>query len=293
MKFPSLKWFFISIIFISVGYHHKLIICGLIGEVFGFHWICHTVIHGITTNYWFEHFVFVPLIWVAFNHIKNIVFSSKSLDISDDSWKKRKWFGQFLAMFYIYGHGMHITNTVEVYSRMEGLANGPLYDQIYWIDEHLSHTVQFIPYFIMMSWFLIHDKLDRNVGKNVAIVSGVLHGVDRGYGITEGNSPSLGVFLMGLVVLAVGYRYYRHGSSFQRAFQDFFFRYGFGLVVTNFIFMILYQILFGVQTQLSDYAGAGAWVIVATALSCVFGMLLLFFGMDRFYKNQLTIKTKK
>ena len=135
--------------------------------------------------------------------------------------------------------------------------------------------------------FLIHDKLDRNVGKNVAIVSGVLHGVDRGYGITEGNSPSLGVFLMGLVVLAVGYRYYRHGSSFQRAFQDFFFRYGFGLVATNFIFMILYQLLFGMKTQFSDFIGAEAWVIVATALSLVFGMLLLFFGLDRFYKKQL------
>ena len=131
----------------------------------------------------------------------------------------------------------------------------------------------------------IRDRLDRNVGKNVAIVSGVLHGVDRGYGITEGNSPTLGVFLMGLVVLTVGYRYVRHGSSFRRAFQDFFFRYGFGLVATNFIFMILYQILFGLRTQLSDYAGADAWVIVATALSCVFGMLILFFGLDRFYKK--------
>jgi len=46
---------------------------------------------------------------------------------------------------------------------------------------------------------------------------------------------------MGLVVFAVGYRYYLHGSSFRRAFQDFFFRYGFGLVATNFIFMIFWS----------------------------------------------------
>ncbi len=274
------------VFFISVAYHYKLFACAGLGLGLGLTCICYDQIHGITHNHWFEHLVYVPMMWVALNAVNNVVFSSQDgAELSADR-KKLKWVGQFLAVLYVYGHGMHIMNTVEMLARDLNDAQGPLYDQIWWIDEQLSHWMQFIPFFLLMGWYIAHDRLDRTGARNLAVITGVLIGIDRGIGVIEGDNPLLGVLLSCIILVACLYRYKRHHYNFSRAWQDFFFRHSMLFVITIALLLGLYSLIFGLQAQPSNMAYSVVAKVVVLALALIGTELLIVIGLDRKYRGQ-------
>ncbi len=274
------------VFFISVAYHYKLFFCAFLGLGLGFTCICYDVVHGITHNHWFEHFVYVPMMWVALNAVNEIVFSRTDLAPLSKRRKRLKWIGQFLAVMYVYGHGMHIMNTVEMWARDLGDAEGPLYDQIWWIDEQLSHWMQFVSFFLLMGWFIAQDRLDRTGARYLAVVTGVLIGIDRGIGVIEGDNPLLGVILTSIILLACLYRLKRHGGSFARAWRDFFFRHSMLFVITITLLLALYSLIFGLQAQPSNMAYSVVAKVVLLALSLIGIELFIVLGLDRRYTGQ-------
>ena len=273
------------ILFISLGYHYKLIFCGGLGQVLGFNSICYTMVHGVSTNHWFEHIIYVPLIWIVLNAVNNIVFGPYENEVLSKKQRQKKWIGQFLCALFIYGHGIHTTNLLEMFARAEGLATGVLYEQIWWLDEEVSHFVQFTSFCLLISFFITQDRLDRQHGSYIAIVTGIIHGVDRGVGVIEGDHPHLGFFFASSIGLACWYRWRRHDQQFTRVWKDFFFRHGLGFVGTILIFLLSYQLFFGLSIQPSTM-GTGAWRVVVLALSIIGLGLLVVFGLDTLYKKR-------
>lgn len=274
---PYLTW---AILFICLGYQYKLIFCGFLGQVLGFKSICYTFIHGISTNHWLEHLLYVPLMWVALNHVNNIVFGPHTMEVLSKRQQQKKWLGQLLCALFIYGHGIHAINLLEMMARAEGVASGIIYEQIWWLDEQVSHGVQFITFFLLLCFFISQDRLDRNHGKTIAIVTGIIHGIDRGVGVIEGDHPYLGVFAAMIISVACYYRWQKHGRNFKRVWKDFFFLHGLGFVITILVLLVCYQLLFGLYTQPSTM-GLEAWKVVVLAIFIIFVELLIIFGLDK------------
>ena len=111
----ELKWW---LLFVCVAYHYKLIFCGLFGKFLGYTWICNTLVHGVTTNHWFEQLIYVPLLWYAFYRMIVVVFGPNRNEVLGKSLQTKKMFALFFATIYIYALGIHFTNTVEIYSRV-------------------------------------------------------------------------------------------------------------------------------------------------------------------------------
>ncbi len=273
---PYLVW---CILFISIGNQYKLLFCGFLGKVIGLDSICYTMFHGISTNHWFEHFVFVPLLWIVLNYLNNVVFSSTSSSRATSKPTKLKWLGQFLCVLFVYGHGIHITNTLEIMARDNGLANGLLYEQIWWLDEEVSHWLQFGAFFSLIALFITQDGLDRQQGAKMAVLTGILHGIDRGVGFVEGNNPFLGFALIVMIGMACWVRWQKHERDFQRVWKDFFFRHGIIFATTVLIFLVSYQLVFGLAIQPSTM-GMEAWRIVALAISIILVEALLVIRLD-------------
>jgi len=275
------------ILFMSFGYQYKLIFCGGLGLGLGQTWICYTIIGGISTNHWFEHLIYVPLVWVVLNATNNVVFGPGENEVLSKSLRRKKWVGQLLALIFIYGCGMHITNTVEIFAREQhGITSGPVYDQIYWIDEHFSHIVQFFCFFSLIAWFVAHDRLDRHQAPIIAIVCGVIHGVDRGIGVIEGDNYLLGIFLDLIIVAAWIYRWHRHDRDFWRSWQDFFFRHAFIFTITFLSILVFYSFFFGLESQPSNM-GMGAWKVIVLALSVIAVEIVMVVIFDRVVQQKI------
>lgn len=117
---------------------------------------------------------------LALNYLNNAIFSN-----NDSTHPICKWVGQLLCLIFAYGHGIHITNTLEIMARENGIAYGLIYDQIWWLDEELSHWIQFVSFFSLITWFILHDGLDIQQDAFMVVLTGILHGVDRGVGFIE------------------------------------------------------------------------------------------------------------
>ena len=166
-----------------------------------------------------------------------------------------------------------------------GITTGPVYEQIWWIDEQLSHLVQFVAFFLLMAWFIAQDRLDRTHSKNIAIISGVLHGIDRGVGVVEGDSSSLGFFLMGTIMLACAYRWYRHDKNFWRSWQDFFFRHSFIFCITMALLLGFYSFFFGLDVQPSEMGNAAVQVAILGIFMIVIEITLVV-ALDRLVQKK-------
>ena len=96
------------ILIVCFAYHYKLIVCGFFGVTLGFSCLCGTLVHGITTNHWFETLIYAPLMWYAMNQINETVFFSNSPLAPKRLRLKR--LGQLFCAIFLYGMGVHITN---------------------------------------------------------------------------------------------------------------------------------------------------------------------------------------
>ncbi len=250
-------------LYVCIAYHYKVIICGLFGKVLGFTWICHTMIHGVTTNHWFEQLVYVPLLWYVLYRMVIVVFGPHENEVLSNSIQKKKTLAIFFASMYIYALGIHFTNTLEIYSRVNlGITTGPLYEQIFWIDEVMSHWVQFFFYFLFFAWLIIYDRLDRTDGSYIAIFTGLLHGLERAVGVIEGDSPYNALGFGSWILIACIIRWRNHEKNFARVWKDFFFRHGLSFGISMPLAILCYYLFFDGFVQPSTM-GDNAWKVVA------------------------------
>jgi hypothetical protein len=265
----ELKWL---MLYVCIAYHYKVIFCGLLGKILGYTWICNTMIHGVTTNHWFEQLVYVPLLWYVFYRMIVVVFGPHEGEILGKSIRTKKVLALFFATMYTYSLGIHFTNTLEIYSRVYlDISSGPLYDQIYWIDEIMSHWIQFFFYFLFFAWLIVYDRLDRDDGSYVALFTGLLHGVERAVGVIEGDNANIAIFYGTWILIACFIRWKKHGNDFARVWKDFFFRHGLSFGISMPIGIFSYHLIFNGFVQPSSM-GDTAWKVV------VFGGAFILIG---------------
>ncbi len=279
----ELKWL---MIFVCIAYHYKLIFCGLLGKVLGYTWICKTIIHGVTTNHWFEQLVFIPLLWYVLYRMTIVVFGPHRNEVLAKSVQTKKVLALFFITMYIYATGIHFTNTIEIYSRVNlGISSGPLYEQIFWIDEVLSHWIQFFFYFLFFAWLIVYDRLDRDDGSYIAIFTGLLHGLERAIGVIEGDNPYSALVFGSWILIACIIRWKNHKKDFGRVWKDFFFRHGLTFGISMPLGILSYNLLFGGFVQPSTMMDE-AWKVV------VFGVVFIFVGfisavsLDRLFSGK-------
>jgi len=277
------------LLYVCFAYHYKAIFCGLGGKILGFEWICFTSIHGISTNHWFEQLIYAPLLWYALYRIIVIVFGPNDNEVLSNSVKRLKIIALFFLAMYIYGIGIHFTNTIEIYSREQlGITTGALYNQVYWVDEQFSHWIQFSFFFLLMAWIIIFDRLDRVHAKNAAILTGLLHGLERAIGVIEGDSPHIALVLGFFIIIACIIRWKRHDWDLKRVWKDFFFRHGFYFGITMPLALFFYQLIFDGFVQPS-VMGVGAWKVAVFAIS----LTAIFFVVARLADKWLNVQQKK
>ena len=255
----SLIWW---IVYICFAYHYKVIVCGFFGKALGYTWLCHTLIHGVTTNHWFEYMIYAPIFWYAFYRVIAIVFGPLEGEVLSTKVRRLKTIASFMLAMYMYGYGIHFINTVEIYARMyNDIDQGLLYDLVFWVDEQFSHWIQFIFYFSLFAWVIVHDRLDRIRGGYMAVFTGLMHGLERAIGVIEGDNPYMAVVLGMFIIVACFIRWQRHNSDFPRVWKDFFFRHGLSFGISMPLALYFYQILFNGFVQPSDL-GDRAWLVV-------------------------------
>ncbi len=274
----TLVWWLLLVCF---AYHYKVIVCGFFGKDLGYDWLCHTLLHGITTNHWFEQLIYVPVLWYAWYRIIQIVFGPLEGEVLGPKVRKLKTMAYFLLVMYIYGKGIHMVNTVEIYAHQHlGISSGPLYDQIHWLDEHFSHWVQHFFFYALLGWGMACDRLDRNHSARWAVMLGILFGLERTIMGIEGDSPYLALVFGVFIWAACVFRWFRHGKNLGRAWRDFFIRCGMALNLTLPFALLLYYQLFDGFIQPSAMGKSGWQVVVFVAILAGAGFFLAI-ALDR------------
>ena len=179
----------------------------------GLDFICYTWIHGIASYLWIEIIFYGPVIWFALYKVNTDVFGD--IPTETEALRKHRRLQLISTMaiaIIIYGVGIHVTDVVEVFSREhENIADGKVYELVYFLDEGLSHYVQFFPFFFVMGWFLIYDRPGRTAYPTLALFFGVAHGMERTIGIIEGEKWFLGPAAFVWMAFAAWLRWRRVG----------------------------------------------------------------------------------
>ncbi|MFK7775314.1 MAG: hypothetical protein AB8F94_24455 [Saprospiraceae bacterium] len=279
----ELKWL---MLFICTAYHYKLIFCGFFGKVLGYSWICNTMIHGVSTNHWFEQLVYAPLLWYVMYRIIIVVFGPHHREVLGKSVQTKKVLALFFATIHIYALGIHFTNTIEIYSRVHlDISSGPLYEQIFWVDEVLSHWIQFFFYFLFFAWLITYDRLDREDGGKIAIFTGLLHGLERSIGVIEGDNPYSALVFGTWILIACLIRWKNHKKDFTRVWKDFFFRYGLTFGISMPIGLLSYHLTFDGFIQPSTMKDSAWEVVVFGAVFILVGFFMAI-GIDSFLSKK-------
>ena len=204
------------------AYYYKAVLCGFFGHLLGMDFLCLTFIRGISTNHWIEIIVYCPLLWLALHQVNADVFGDVP---SGEPLLRRhralQLVGEFAIALVIYGTGVHIANVIEILSR-EREQYGDVYELVYFLDEGVSHYIQFVPLFFVIGWFIINDRRGRTEGATLAVFFGAAHGVERAIGIIEGAKWFLGPPTVVWLLLAMAIRWRQVG---REATSEFFFRY--------------------------------------------------------------------
>lgn len=259
---PSVTAWFGFVIF---GYSYKAVVCGLLGRVLGIEILCEPMIAGIDVNHWIETLIYCPLLWLALHQVNADVFAPIPSDPAAARVQaRRRLVGDGAIAIVLYGTGVHIANVVEINAReQQGLTDGPLYDLIYFLDEGLSHWLQFVPLFFVIGWFVVHDRGGRAYHPTAAVVFGLAHGIERAIGIIEGGKWFIGpptvVWLAACVTVRIG----RVGPA---ARSEFFVRYAAVFCVVHPLALAAYRTRFGSFAQPSTLGDARLTEVVTTAV---------------------------
>ena len=229
---------------IVFGRLYTVVMCDIIGRLLGFDAVAYTWIHDIPTYLWVELIVYGPVMWFALYQVTTDVFGDIPSDPSELRRHRRRQFVATAAgAAYLYGVGVHVADTIEVFSREhEGITEGRAYELVYFIDEGVSHYIQFVSLFFVIGWFVIFDRAGRTAHASLALFLGAAHGVERGLGTIEGEKwyavPVLVLWVAGAARL-------RHRRVGRDAFGEFFFRYALVFVAMVPVSQIAYGLWFG------------------------------------------------
>jgi hypothetical protein len=268
---------------VCFAYYYKAIFCGLLGHQLGLRFLCFTWVHGISTNHWFEIIVYCPLLWLALHQINTDVFGI----LPGDPARRRRTFrhqlvGEFAIALVIYGTGIHIANVIEIFARERaGVTDGSVYRLVYYLDEGVSHYVQFVPLFFVLGWFVIHDLPGRIGHPRLALFFGVGHGVERAIGIIEGGKWFLSIPASLWLLVAWRIRLRRHDDRWDLARRDFLFRYAVALSLALPLAVGLYYASFGTFAQPSSREPWQLSVLGAAALAVTLGGSVLAAAVER------------
>lgn len=239
IRTPATAWFAVFVF----ARLYTAVLNDFLGRILGLEFISYTWIHGIPTYLWLEIIFYGPVIWLALTQVNADVFGDVPAEPAALRKHRRL---QFIATFaiaiLIYGIGIHVTDTIEVLSReREQITDGAVYDLVYFLDEGLSHYIQFFPLFFVMGWFLIFDRGGRTGHPYIALFLGVVHGIERAVGIIEGEKWFLGPAVIVWMAMAAWLRWRRVGSA---ASAEFFFRHAVAFCLTLPASQVLYYTRF-------------------------------------------------
>ncbi len=213
--------------------------------------------------------------WFALYAMTVDIFDQPA-DSADSSLQRRRRRAVALgaSAIFLYGVGIHAADTIEVLSREEvGVADGRVYDLAYFLDEGLSHYVQFTALFFVLAWFVAFDRLDRTGAGVAPLFLGVAHGVERALGTIEGEKWFMAPAVIVGFIAAIATRRHRVGPA---AWQQFFVRYAVAMIVSLPVGLVVYVVRFGAFTppsNIDDHEylqvafGAVVLVVVGTAMA--------------------------
>lgn len=202
-----------------------------LGRIVGLEFISFTWIHGIPSYLWIEIIFYGPLMWLALHQVNADVFGDLPTEPEAlRRHRRRQFVGEIAIAILIYGVGVHAADAIEVLSReREHITEGAVYELVYFLDEGLSHYIQFVPLFFVMGWILIHDRPGRTAHATIALFLGVAHGVERAVGIIEAEKW----FLAPAVVIWMGTAaWLRWRAVGPAAAGEFFFRHAVAFCLT-------------------------------------------------------------
>ena len=260
-------------------------LCDFLGRILGLEFISFTWIHGIPTYLWLEITLYGPVMWLALTQVNADVFGDVPTEPEALRRHHRLQFGATVAIaILLYGVGVHVTDTIEVLSReREHVTDGAVYELVYFLDEGFSHFIQFFALFFVMGWFLIYDRVGRTANPSIALFLGVVHGIERGVGIIEGEKWFLGPVVIVWMAIAA---WLRGGAWAPRVASEFFFRHAVAFCVTLPLSQALYYIWFdsfAPPSMLSD--SEITQMAVGAILLTVVGTVLIA-ALDRWWHNR-------
>src|SRR5262245_24317710 len=260
----TVGWFTVVVF----AYYYKAVLVGFMGGVLGVEWLGGTLIHGISTNHWIEIVAYCPLLWLALHQVNRDVFDRRlAVGFPPGDTERRRLVGDFAIALVIYGTGVHIANVIEIYSREQrGIEQGAVYDLVYFLDEGVSHYMQFVPLFFAIGWFVLHDPPRSCRYPAVALFLGVGHGVERAVGLIEGGKWFLGAPTVVWLGAAAWIRRRRLRRFLVDARDDFFFRYAVAYCVTFPIAQLAYLGRYGSFAQPSHLETSAARIMALGAI---------------------------
>jgi hypothetical protein len=238
---------------------------------------------GIDVNHWIETIVYCPLLWFALHQVNTDVFGDPPEGAAAFRRHRRlNTTSEFAIALVLYGTGLHIANVVELYSQRKDATSGDVYDLVYFLDEGVSHYVQFVPLFFVLGWFVVNDRIDRTGHASLAVFFGVGHGIERAVGIIEGGKWFLAPLAIVWLLVAVVLRVHRRGSL---ALDEFFVRYALAFCVSLPLGVAMYRARYGSFAQPSRLETAEvaqmAFGAVAATLFGTVSMLALDRALQR------------
>ena len=238
IRTPVTAWFAVFVF----ARLYTAVLNDFLGRILGLEFISYTWIHGIPTYLWLEIIFYGPIIWLALTQVNADVFGDVPTEREALRRHRRLQFAATFAIaILIYGIGIHVTDTLSVLSEREQMTEGAVYELIYFLDEGLSHYIQFFPLFFVMGWFVIYDRPGRTANPSIGLFLGAVHGIERGVGIIEGEKWFLGPAVIAWMALAAWLRWRRVGSAVT---DEFFFRHAVAFCLTLPASQFLYYIWF-------------------------------------------------
>lgn len=280
IRTPVTAWFAVFVF----ARLYTAVLNDFLGRILGLEFISYTWIHGIPTYLWLEVILYGPVIWLALTQVNADVFGDVPAEAGALRRHRRLQFAATFAIaILIYGIGIHATDTLSVLSEREQMTEGAVYELIYFLDEGLSHYVQFFPLFFVMGWFVIYDRSGRTSHQSIGLFLGAVHGIERGLGIIEGEKWFLGPAVIVWMAIAGWLRWRRVGSA---AASEFFFRHAVAFCVTLPLSQAVYFIWFdsfASPSTLSDseitQMGAGAVLLTVVGTVSIS-------ALDRWWRNR-------
>lgn len=230
---------------------YTVVLCHVPRLVFDSDPVCDTWFRGIAGYLWVELVFYGPVMWFALHQISSDVFGdvpteARALQLH----RRRHLVAEAAIAVLFYGIGVHVADTVEVFSRLsEGVTDGPIYELVYFIDEGVSHYIQFVSLIFVLGWIVIFDRRGRTAHSSLALFLGTAHGLERSVGIIEGEKWFIGPAVMAWMAAAVVLRWRRVGSE---ALTEFFVRYAVAFVAVVPVAQVLYYAWLGSFTPPSE-----------------------------------------